>query len=101
MRAFFCNIQTGALEETTLDDENPLQDARTRFIHGYIELVGVWAMIDNQLKPCHLLVDEDGRSKDLPINQPATIIAYGRSGRLSGSFSNIVGPAVLLDGELK
>lgn len=65
----------------TLDDKKPTLKEAQKIVGGYVEMVSL-------SNGDQLLVDEDGLSKNLPINPDATALVGGL----------IVGPALLLRG---
>lgn len=62
-------------------------------VEGYIEIVDILY----KDKPCQMIVNEDGKLKDLPINSKATEI-YVKSARLSGHTPDVIfGNVVVLE----
>ena len=76
----------------TITDKAPTLAEMQKFVGGYIEVV--YASNGDQI-----VLDEEGRLKEKPINKEAS--EYWLGDRVDDEFANIVGDALILKGKAR
>ena len=76
----------------TITDKAPTLEEMQKFVGGYIEVV--YASNGDQI-----VLDEEGRLKEKPINKEAS--EYWLGDRVDDEFANIVGDALILKGKAR
>lgn len=81
--------------DTTEQNKCPTIFQLQQAVGGYCERVPHWRQWDN--KDCVALFDEDGKMKDLPINETATGFWIAEASRQRFAISDVIrGPVVII-----
>lgn len=86
-----CHKKDGPFAEQEWDNEPSLDDLQ-RIVGGYIEV----AIVNIEGQSCHMIMNEEGKLKGLPLNPTATSLYQ----ETHGPIDVINGTVLLLDGML-